>query len=460
MCRYTPEVRAEIGKYASQHGSGAASAFFTRKLKRKVRQSTVHSIKIAYLECVRQKRTADSSDDDVAELHPKKRGRPLLLGDCVEQQLQLYLKKIREHGGVVTASVVVAAARGILISTDRSKLIEFGGYIDLSRQWAYHFLRRMNFVRRKATTSKSKPTPIEFAAAKKAFLDDVSSVVTMEEIPPELILNWDQTGIHLVPASGWTMDLEGSKRVEVSGVNDKRQITAVFCGSLVGDFLPIQLIYKGKTQRCHPRYKFPSHWHITQSPKHWSTENTMLEYINEIIVPYVESWRDDFGESKSALVIMDNFKGQITSGVNTLLESHNIHVCLLPPNTTDLLQPMDISVNKPAKDFLKRKFEDWYSKEVTKQLQGVSDIESADIQPVNLSMAAVKELSALWLVEMAGYIAENPHFVVSGFRRAGISDALDDVSYEGHSDSEREEELSDSDFDSDDMVGSFSSESD
>ncbi len=99
-------------------------------------------------------------------------------------------------------------------------------------------------------------------------MNDVSSVVSMEEIPPELILNWDQTGIHLVPASRWTMDLEGSKRVEVSGVNDKRQITAVFCGSLVGDFLPIQLIYKGKTQRCHPRYKFPSHWHITQSPKH------------------------------------------------------------------------------------------------------------------------------------------------------------------------------------------------
>ncbi len=49
----------------------------------------------------------------------------------------------------------------------------------------------------------------------------------MEEIPPELILNWDQTGIHLVPAAAWTMDQIGSKRVEV-GVNDKKQITAVF----------------------------------------------------------------------------------------------------------------------------------------------------------------------------------------------------------------------------------------
>lgn len=46
------------------------------------------------------------------------------------------------------------------------------------------------FVRRKVTTSKSKPTTREFAEAKKEFLDDDVSTVTVEEIPPELVLNW------------------------------------------------------------------------------------------------------------------------------------------------------------------------------------------------------------------------------------------------------------------------------
>ena len=92
---------------------------------------------------------------------------------------------------------------------------------------------------------------------KKSFLTDVFTTVTMEDVPPELILNWDQTGIKLVPSSSWTMALRGSGRVEMTGDTDKRQITAVFCGSLVGDFLPVQLIYKGKTQRCHPLYDFP-----------------------------------------------------------------------------------------------------------------------------------------------------------------------------------------------------------
>lgn len=448
--RYTPDLRAKMAKYARQHGARAASNYYSRKLGKKISESTIHSIKLAYLKRVKEN-VGDSSDDDIAELPPKKRGRLLLLGKNIDKQVQLYLRKMRENGGVVTASVVVAAARGIVMSRDRTQLAEFGGHIQLSRQWAYHLLSRMNFVRRKATTAKSRHTPTDFAAVKEAFLNDVVAVVTMDDIPPELILNWDQTGIHLVPASMWTMDREGSRRVEISGANDKRQITAVFCGSLTGDFLPLQLIYKGKTRRCHPRYAFPSDWHVTQSPKHWSTEETMIDYINEIIVPYVEAQRDALqNPMQAALVVMDNFTGQVTTTINDLLEAHNINVCLLPANTTDQLQAIDIAVNKPAKDFLKRKFEHWYSDEVTKQLHGVSDVESAEIQPVDLSMAAIKELSAQWLVEMAEYIVNNPQFVVNGFRRSGIPAALDGFESEEEDSSEDSDKLSEDEDDSDD----------
>ena len=88
----------------------------------------------------------------------------------------------------------------------------------------------------------------------------------------------------------------------------------------------------------------------------------MVEYIENIVLPYVESNRED--PDKAAVIIMDNFKGQITSKVIDLLEQNNIYACLLPPNTTDRLQPLDLTVNKPVKEFLRQKFQEWYAQQV------------------------------------------------------------------------------------------------
>lgn len=408
-----------------------------------VSESTVKSIKTSYKDELR-KQQASTGSSVVKLLPQKKRGRTLLLGDELDKKLQLYLRRIREDGGPVTAGIAIAAARGLLMAEHKNRLVENGGHIKFNRHWAYGFFKRMGFVPRKPTTAKSKLSVENFAAKKKEFLDDVVTTVEMEEIPPELILNWDQTGIRLVPSSSWTMEQRGVKRVEMVGQNDKRLITAVFCGSIQGDFLPVQVIYKGKTVRCHPHFEFPPGWHITHSPNHWSTETTVLQYIEHIIEPYVRSVREMFYTvTTPGLIIMDNFKGQVTEKVSSLLEKCHLHVCKLPANTTDVLQPMDISVNKPAKSFLKDQFSKWYSEQLLKQFEDQSDVplEDVTLDPVDLSLGNMKNVGAKWLVEAVKYIADNPEFIVNGFIRAGICRALDGQS----SDDELDELLSEMD---------------
>ena len=60
-----------------------------------------------------------------------------------------------------------------------------------------------------------------FEAVKEQFLLDIKAVVEMEAVPPELIFNWDQTGISIVPGSSWTMEVKGSKQVDIMGMDDK-----------------------------------------------------------------------------------------------------------------------------------------------------------------------------------------------------------------------------------------------
>ena len=184
----------------------------------------------------------------------------------------------------------------------------------------------------------------------------------------------------------------------------------------------------------------------------------MLQYIDNIILPYVANVRDYVGADRAALVVVDNFKGQTTKDVIQRLDENNILISWLPPNTTDRLQPMDLSVNKPVKEYLKKQFEEWYSEMVMEQLDGkdMDDLEYAEIQPINLGMPILKEVGAKWLDGMAQYFTDNPHLIINGFIRSGISSVIDGVVNMGsEDDNSSSEELDSSDIDSGDCDSQF-----
>ena len=291
-----------------------------------------------------------------------------------------------------------------------------GGHLTITKPWAKSLLKRMGFVKRKAGT-KAKVSIEDFQEQKEQFLIDIKAVVTMEDIPLDLIINWDQTGMHYVPVSAWTMAEKGSRRVEICGLDDKRQITAVFGCSMTGDFLPVQLVYQGKTSKCHPSFNFPPSWHITHSHNHWCNEETMKQYILKIVVPYVVEKRKELKLSteQHALVIFDKFKAQCTTEILELLVKNNIDVVTVPANCTDRLQPLDASANKAAKDFVRSQFQKWYSEQLQKQMsKGVKE-------PVDLRLSVVKPVAAEWFVKLHDYLLSKPNIIINGFKGAGIT---------------------------------------
>ena len=100
-----------------------------------------------------------------------------------------------------------------------------------------------------------------------------------------------------------------------------------------------------------------------------------------------------------------------------LLEQHNILYVIVPPNCTDRLQPLDISVNKPAKEFLRSKFQTWYASQVSIQVQSGSTI-------IDLKLSTMKPLGANWLIEIHDYFKKRPEIIMNGFKAAGIVDVL------------------------------------
>jgi len=136
------------------------------------------------------------------------------------------------------------------------------------------------------------------------------------------------------------------------------------------------------------------HLGMSQTPKHWSNEHTMKEYVTNIILPYDNGKRRalKLAREQPALLLFDNFKAQCTSSFLTLLDANNISVVMISPNCTDRLHPLDLSVNKAGNDFLHGQFREWYAKQVCSQMDGNN--------AVDLRLSVLKPLGAAWIDSM------------------------------------------------------------
>ena len=101
----------------------------------------------------------------------------------------------------------------------------------------------------------------------------------------------------------------------------------------------------------------------------------MIKQQKNILLPYVNREREELGlpSSYPALVVYDRFKAQCTNGVLQLLRKNHTDTVLIPALCTNQLQPLDVSVNILAKEFLRKKFQLWYSEQVCSQLEEESD---------------------------------------------------------------------------------------
>ena len=132
----------------------------------------------------------------------------------------------------------------------------------------------MGFVRRMATTGK---VPISEEVRKEVEMTYFHSIVTTIEnkkIPKSLVINLDQTQSKYAPGCNIRLAPKVVKNVSIAGSTDKRTITATFSITMDGQFLPMQIIYGGKTSKSIPRVSFPDRFLVSANPKHLATRRS------------------------------------------------------------------------------------------------------------------------------------------------------------------------------------------
>ena len=295
--------------------------------------------------------------------------------------------------------------------------------IEDSSSWSKSLFKRMGFKRRLATTGKVSISPELHQEIQEAYLYSLVKKIEENNIPASLVLNLDQTPSKFVPGCKKTLAKKRNKTVSIADSTEKGMITATFAITLNRDFLPIQLIYGGKTKRSIPAVKFPDEFHVTANPKHYSNEKESLEMMRKIIIPYVEEQRRRLHLSNShpAVLIIDVFKGQMTDAVKKFLKENRIlpgkpYVSISAPRRSRGTQWLCEKNDE-------KKFTLWYADQIDQALDAGTALSNIE---VSLKLSTVKPLHAKWILEVYNHMtsAERKKVCLKGWDVAGISDAV------------------------------------
>ena len=193
--------------------------------------------------------------------------------------VQRCLLALRSQGGVVSRTIAIATARALIARNPQYNL----GHVKIDSSWAQSLFRRMGFKRRMRTTGKVEIPEGARKEAELLYLHDIVSIVEKHNIPSHLVMNLDQTSLKYVPAMNHTMEKKNSSSVPIIGSSDKRSITGTFIVTLDGQFLPMQLIYGGKTLKSLPNFEFPDSFSLSVNPKHFSNTQSLSRWLRRLL---------------------------------------------------------------------------------------------------------------------------------------------------------------------------------
>ena len=139
-------------------------------------------------------------------------------------KVQKFLKVVRSHGAVINTSTAITTANGFIEHSNDESL----KHLSLQRPWAQSLFRRMGYVRRFATTGKVELPQGVKREAELLYIHDIVNLIETYKIPKSMVLNLDQTPLKYVPCGKTTLAKQNTNSVPVSGVSDKRMVTATF----------------------------------------------------------------------------------------------------------------------------------------------------------------------------------------------------------------------------------------
>lgn len=319
-----------------------------------------------------------------------KRGRKVQNPDFDSDLLNWILEQRLKRVKITTRRVMLRARK---IASER----KYEG-VNYGWGWLRKFLRRHNLSLRKPSSTAIKPYDAIKAGITK-FVKEIRDLLASDLYDKNFVFNLDETSIMTESTKGKTIEQKGLKRVKVNSVGKQKEgHTILLGGTMTGRKLPALIIIKGKGVKLVK--SVPRNVRIQYREEgSWMDKAQMKDYIKTVL----RYWAEDIPVTKRGLLLLDNFRGHFDKDIEAQLRTLRIDVKTLPPNTTCYLQPMDLSVNAPFKQYYNDQWDEYQM-----------EVDSRPLTPAGNFKAPTKEDKISWISAAWEKISEQT--IKNGFK--------------------------------------------
>ena len=203
--------------------------------------------------------------------------------------------------------------------------------------------------------------------------------------------------------------------------------------TLEGELVPLQLIFQGQEKNRKQHKAVPvlndtlslrlSHagWHLTQTPNHWSSQQSMRDYVDLVITPFVRGKRQQHSCPDSpVLLLFDSWSVHKSKEfLQWMKEQHpDYHVVFIPAGCTGKAQPADVVLQRPLKCEVTNQFLQWTTEMITEQLSENSD--DVPTCEIDHSMGTLKPKLVEWMWHSWSELRLRDGMIVKGWAKIGL----------------------------------------
>lgn len=266
-------------------------------------------------------------------------GRPPALSQEEERLLVNVLLKTAEWGFPLAHDDLRHLVKSHLDSLAR-KVIQFNNNIP-GIDWIKSFLKRNREV---STRKAQNINPSRAAATRETFMNYFDNLEeSVAGVPSNLIFNFDETNLSDDPGSVKCFFKRGVKYPERLLSHSKSNISIMFCGSASGNLLPLYVVYKAENLWTTWTEGGPDRTRYNRTSHGWFDSVTFADWFRSVSLLYTKHYE------VPKVLIGDNLASHFCPEVIRLAAENNVRFICLPPNTTHIAQPLDVSVFGPLK---------------------------------------------------------------------------------------------------------------